>query len=259
MPFLEQPVGSLENIKYIRLRDGAGGFLELPELTTSERNDLDAANGMFIFNTTTNQVECYTNGGWSGWTGGINWRSSWATATSYSGNEAVENDGTAYICTTAHTSGASTEPGVGASWTSYWDVMAEKGDAGAAGQLVGSGAWATATSYTADVDVVENDGSGYVCKTTHTSGDHDDEPGVGAVWTDYWELLVSKGDTGATGPAGAAGADGLPGGDSFEFAFDTTTAKADPASTPCKRPITAVPLRVARVTEVNLFSMRRSS
>ena len=57
-----------------------------------------------------------------------------------------------------------------------------QGVPGPAGQLVGSGAWATLTGYTEDIDVVENSGSGYVCKVTHTSGDHDDEPGVGAVW-----------------------------------------------------------------------------
>ncbi len=38
-----------------------------------------------------------------------------------------------------------------------------------------------------------------------------------------------------------------------------TTAKAAPANPPCRMPITAVPFRVARVTDVNLSSMRRSS
>lgn len=37
----------------------------LGALTTAERNGLTlAVNGMLIYNTTTNQVECYENGGW---------------------------------------------------------------------------------------------------------------------------------------------------------------------------------------------------
>ena len=153
-----------------------------------------------------------------------NWKGAWATSTNYIANDAVSNDGGSYICTLAHTSAAGSEPGTGGSWATYWDLMADKGSDGVAGQLVGSGAWTTATGYTADVDVVENDGSGYVCKATHTSGALDDEPGVGAVWETYWELLVSKGDTGTKGDQGEFG------GDSFEYAFSTTTAKADPGS-----------------------------
>ena len=51
------------------------------------------------------------------------------------------------------------------------------------------GSWTTATSY-ALYDAVENDGSSYVCIDAHTSGDEDDEPGVGADWTTYWDLFV---------------------------------------------------------------------
>lgn len=61
---------------------------------------------------------------------GLNWRSSWLTATSYAVADGVKNGGASYICTVAHTSGASTEPGVGASWTTVWDPIAEKGAAG---------------------------------------------------------------------------------------------------------------------------------
>ena len=136
-----------------------------------------------------------------------NWKGAWATSTNYIANDAVSNDGGSYICTLAHTSAAGSEPGTGGSWATYWDLMADKGSDGVAGQLVGSGAWTTATGYTADVDVVENDGSGYVCKATHTSGALDDEPGVGAVWETYWELLVSKGaDSTVSGPSGPTGA-----------------------------------------------------
>lgn len=62
---------------------------------------------------------------------GLNWRGAWLTATAFSVNDGTSNGGSSYICTVAHTSGASTEPGVGASWATVWDVIAEKGAAGA--------------------------------------------------------------------------------------------------------------------------------
>ncbi len=55
------------------------------------------------------------------------WEGAWVTATAYIVNDEVANDGDAYICTQAHTSGASTEPGTGGSWTSYWDLFATGG------------------------------------------------------------------------------------------------------------------------------------
>ncbi|MBK8051092.1 MAG: hypothetical protein IPK16_30735 [Anaerolineales bacterium] len=35
----------------------------------------------------------------------------------------VTNGGSYYRCILAHTSGASSEPGVGASWATYWDLL----------------------------------------------------------------------------------------------------------------------------------------
>ncbi len=62
---------------------------------------------------------------------GLDWESAWQTSTAYALNDGVSNDGSSYICTQAHTSGASTEPGTGASWASYWDLLAAKGADGA--------------------------------------------------------------------------------------------------------------------------------
>lgn len=61
---------------------------------------------------------------------GLEWQGPWLTATAYAIADGVKNGGSSYICTVAHTSGASTEPGVGASWATVWDVIAEKGAAG---------------------------------------------------------------------------------------------------------------------------------
>lgn len=138
-----------------------------------------------------------------------------------------------------------------------------QGTAGGSTTFVGN--WATAIPY-ATADQVTNNGSSYSCTTPHTSGSHDDEPGVGAVWHTYWQLAAqagamggtgatgvtgatgasgaagsagSAGVTGATGPAGATGAgatgatgsaggQGLFGGNSKLYNFSTSTTDADP-------------------------------
>ncbi|MDV2964541.1 glycosyl hydrolase family 28-related protein [Nitratireductor aquimarinus] len=56
-----------------------------------------------------------------------NWRGAWATATAYDANDTVSNGGSSYICVSAHTSDAASEPGVGGSWGTYWDLVAAAG------------------------------------------------------------------------------------------------------------------------------------
>ena len=56
---------------------------------------------------------------------GFTWKGAWATSTAYAVNDTVESNGSGYVCTSAHTSGATTEPGVGASWTDNWDLFVE--------------------------------------------------------------------------------------------------------------------------------------
>jgi len=56
---------------------------------------------------------------------GFTWKGAWASSTAYSENDTIEHNGSGYVCTVAHTSGASTEPGVGASWTDKWDLFVE--------------------------------------------------------------------------------------------------------------------------------------
>lgn len=55
----------------------------------------------------------------------------WATATGYDADDYVANDEATYICTANHTSGATTEPGVGASWETVWDLVLIPADIGA--------------------------------------------------------------------------------------------------------------------------------
>lgn len=47
----------------------------------------------------------------------------WQTATAYSRNDVVSNDGVMYRATADHTSGASTEPGTGGSWETRWEIF----------------------------------------------------------------------------------------------------------------------------------------
>ncbi len=69
------------------------------------------------------------------------WRGPWQTGTAYSELAGVEHGGSSYICTVAHNSGAATEPGAGASWQTYWDLVAAKGQDGTGtGDVVGPAA-----------------------------------------------------------------------------------------------------------------------
>jgi hypothetical protein len=68
---------------------------------------------------------------------------------------------------------------------------------------VWQGAWVTATAYDVD-DLVEQDGSTYICVGAHTSGTFSTD-----LAADKWELAVEKGETGADstvpGPTGPKG------------------------------------------------------
>jgi len=55
----------LEGIEYLEILDGDGHYLQLPKLTTAQRDALSATEGMMIYNTDTGQVEAYQDGSWS--------------------------------------------------------------------------------------------------------------------------------------------------------------------------------------------------
>jgi len=54
----------------VTITDGAGHYLQVPKLTTAQRDALSPVNGMIIYNTTTGQFEGYDNG-WGGFGGGV--------------------------------------------------------------------------------------------------------------------------------------------------------------------------------------------
>jgi hypothetical protein len=51
--------------------------------------------------------------------------SAWITATSYEQGDIISNGGSYYYCKADHTSGASDEPGVGGSYTTYWYIQTD--------------------------------------------------------------------------------------------------------------------------------------
>lgn len=80
--------------------------------------------------------------GSTGAAGSMAWCGEWTTATLYHVNELVYHAKTGYgqcvyICTSEHTSGASTEPEVGVSWTDKWDLYSEGGADGEDGEGAG--------------------------------------------------------------------------------------------------------------------------
>ena len=94
-----------------------------------------------------------------------------------------------YTCTVAHTSGSTTQPGVGASWQSYWNL-------GTSSTI--STQWATSTSYTVG-QYVRNNNVTYRCTTAHTSGSTGTttQPGVGSYWATYWTIYAGDYDNGS--------------------------------------------------------------
>lgn len=64
----------------------------------------------------------------------LNWiNAGWVAATNYVVHDALAWGGASYRCILDHTAAAGNEPGVGASWQTYWAIVADKGAAGAAG------------------------------------------------------------------------------------------------------------------------------
>jgi hypothetical protein len=157
---------------------------------------------------------------------GITWQGAWVSATDYIISDAVEHLGASYLCIADHTAGAASEPGVGGTWTSSWDLLAAKGDSGTDGADGAAGAtgpqgldgaagadgldgasgaagadgdsfvwqsdWATATGYILN-DLVAHQGSSYIAIAVHTSGAAS-EPGIGGNWASSWDLLAEKAD-----------------------------------------------------------------
>jgi hypothetical protein len=100
------------------------------------------------------------------------WQGPWQTATSYTLSQFVSNGGSSYVCTLSHTSDASSEPGVGVSWATYWDILAQQSD----GDVTAS------TTFGTDNVVVRSDGTGKGVQSTGvTVDDSNNVSGIAAL------------------------------------------------------------------------------
>lgn len=113
-------------------------------------------------------------------------------ATAYIVHDLVFYQGSSYVCTSPTTGNFPTV-------TSYWQIVAEKGDTGISG-LTWRGTYAAGITYAIN-DVVEYDNAG--TKTIYVSI----EAGAGNVPTNttYWNELPIRGARGDTGPKGDKG------------------------------------------------------
>jgi len=135
-------------------------------------------------------------------------RGDWGSGQIYYADDVVENDGASYYCKGAHTSGTTTEPGVGVNWTAFWEVVAAAGTPGPAGADGADGTDGTdgATwiplprnpigSDGVDDDLFLNTGNGEFWKK------------ISGTWVLQGNLTGAQGPTGPTGPAGSNGDDG---------------------------------------------------
>jgi microcystin-dependent protein len=128
---------------------------------------------------------------------GLNWRNEYSASSDYELDDCVYYLGRAYVCTTAHSSGASTPSPSGG----HWNI------------LISGFQWrdtynALTTYYRDDVARYNVNGHTYICRTDGTVGG--DTPDIN---TSAWDVFVEKGNAGTNGSDGADGADGADGVD----------------------------------------------
>lgn len=97
------------------------------------------------------------------------WQGAWVDATPYEATDAVETDGSSYICTASHTSATATnKPGSGSNWGDYWDLLAAKGSPGAGtGDVIAANA---GSEYTGVAGTFRNNVSAMVRAITKRTG-----------------------------------------------------------------------------------------
>jgi hypothetical protein len=141
--------------------------------------------------------------GFQGAAGGMmSWQGAWVTATGYVVDDAVEHNGSSYICTANHTSGTASEPGVGVDWEDFWDLVAARGAQGTQGTQGVQGA-------TGSQGNQGHQGNQGVQGSTGAQGAQGDEGAQGA--QGETGAQGAQGDEGAQGATGAQGAQGTQG------------------------------------------------
>lgn len=153
---------------------------------------------------------------------GFTWKGAWVTGSAYVAYDVVSDAGSSYECILA-INPSNTAP---ASDGTHFELLASKGDTGSAGSngsdgsdglsVVWHGAYDNGHAYIVN-DAVSSSGSSYICILNST--------GNAVSNTTYWNLMSSKGDTGAAGVDGTNGTDGAagsPGGTEATWYLDDT-------------------------------------
>jgi hypothetical protein len=177
---------------------------EWNDITVYGRNDVVFCNGSSYVAVAANTNDCPPSGNWNmlaqkgsgggSGSGSVNWRGDWSSTTHYEIDDAVSRSGSSYLCITAHTNHEPPD-------SSYWGVLAAKGDTGSQGLPGDKGdagavgitwrsAWSDATAY-AVRDGVTHNGTSYICTTAHTNH----EPPNAS----YWDVLAAAGSGGGGG------------------------------------------------------------
>lgn len=88
--------------------------------TTADPNEPLKSEIRSLFGTIANVIEALKTLAEAGleWVDG-----GWQTATAYTRNQALTHNGVAYRCISDHTSSSATEPGIGGSWESRWEII----------------------------------------------------------------------------------------------------------------------------------------
>lgn len=116
----------------------------------------------------------------------------WLTGLSYTADEtSVIHGGEHYICTSNHTAGASTEPGVGASWQTVWTLSGGAGDdLGSADYTDVVALWTTCSGY------LKSDGTCDTPSGTFTYPGSGIPNSTGSAWGTSYALVTTVGATG---------------------------------------------------------------
>ncbi len=126
---------------------------------------------LYVCKTAHTSASTFSSTNW----GQVNLNSFWNTATPYAVGDKLINvvagNWRAFRCISAHTSAASTQPGVGASWTSRWENISTPPNHSTSSKVYVAG------------DAVKVSSTVYICNANHTSSTSNEPTDVGAPWS----------------------------------------------------------------------------
>ncbi|WP_407122732.1 hypothetical protein [Bradyrhizobium sp. STM 3561] len=154
-------------------------------------------DGQYAFQPTTGKMWVKSAGVWTylGVYKAFQLTGAYDNARTYAYGDVQTTSGSSYIYINDTPSAGHTAPN-----TTYWQLLASKGDTGAT-PLLPVAAWLTATAYVAGppASYVTNGGSSYMCLVSHTSGTFATDLAAGK-----WGLVAQKGTDGTNGTNGAS-------------------------------------------------------